>query len=182
MIFAPSGAGARKLVFELDGRRAPAFGEIEHRRDRAQRVGERHDRAAMEHGGPGAELFANNEFRRHPLRRSAGEMDPEQRREGQWVLAQTIQRVHETPPGLKLGSNADSRRARKWRRRYGGYGLCKRRRRSARRRAKQSRARRAAIPLIRPPCAAKRGARGGSSRCRSRSSPSRENRALHWRP
>jgi hypothetical protein len=80
----PTGAGAKKLAFDpivvvlAPGARFSTVAAA------PRRVGEGYDGTAMQDRRPGAQFFSDQEFCRHPIRRSAGEVNAEQRHKWQW--------------------------------------------------------------------------------------------------
>src|SRR5262249_31301310 len=59
--------GGKEIGLALDGRGAPAIGQAAHRSHSAERVAQSHDRSAVQHAAPVAQLLAPNELGLAPL-------------------------------------------------------------------------------------------------------------------
>ena len=79
----PQRNGREKIRLALDRGRPRALGQVLHGRERAERIGQRHHGAAMEHSRPRAQVLAHLELGLYPLGGDAANLDTQQVRKRQ---------------------------------------------------------------------------------------------------
>src|ERR1700730_8596465 len=105
----PPGADRRwraKIGFALDRRRARPLRQIDDRAHRAERVGECHDRAAVEHRRGGAEILTDGHLGDNSVRRGADERDAQKLGKGQLCIIHPVEQIQFAFSSLRCGLSA----------------------------------------------------------------------------
>jgi hypothetical protein len=109
----PTGAGATKLVLLSTGRRARPLRQIDDRAHGAERVGERHDRAAVQHGRYGAKILPDGHLGDNSFRCGADELDAQEFGKRQLGFIHPVEQIQlKVPPSGAAFSHAQKHCAR----------------------------------------------------------------------